>query len=83
MCAQAERWCKRWRRGGDGDLPEYKPWHDKGSHKTFLKPDTGTWLHYDVYFIDPATFLLGWCGAVASQYLLLRFAVRGCRRRVS
>jgi len=24
----------------------YKPWHDKVSHKTFLKPDTGKCLHY-------------------------------------
>ena len=31
----------------------YKPWHDKKSHKTYLKPDAGKCLHYYVYFIDP------------------------------
>lgn len=30
----------------------YKPWHDKRSGKTFLKPDTGKCLHYYFYFID-------------------------------
>jgi hypothetical protein len=30
----------------------YKPWHDKPSGKTFLKPDTGKCLHYYFYFID-------------------------------
>jgi hypothetical protein len=30
----------------------YKPWHDKKSHKTSLKPDDGKCLHYYVYFID-------------------------------
>jgi hypothetical protein len=28
----------------------YKPWHDKVSHKTFLKPNAGKYLHY--YFMD-------------------------------
>lgn len=31
----------------------YKPWHDKTSHKTFLKPTTGKCLHYYFYFMDP------------------------------
>lgn len=31
----------------------YKPWHDKQTHKTFLKPDIGKCLHYYFYFIDP------------------------------
>jgi hypothetical protein len=31
----------------------YKPWHDKKTHKTFLKPDSGKCLHYYFYFIDP------------------------------
>ena len=31
----------------------YKPWHDKKTHKTYLKPDDGKCLHYYVYFIDP------------------------------
>jgi uncharacterized protein (DUF488 family) len=26
----------------------YKPWHDKTSHKTYLKPDDGKCLHYYV-----------------------------------
>jgi hypothetical protein len=29
----------------------YKPWHDKKSHKAYLKPDDGKCLHYYVYFI--------------------------------
>lgn len=36
----------------------YKPWHDKNTHKTFLKYDTGKCLHYYFYFIDEA---LGLC----------------------
>ena len=30
----------------------YKPWHDKKTGKTFLKPDISKCLHYYVYFID-------------------------------
>lgn len=30
----------------------YKPWHDKPSGRTFLKPDSGRCLHYYFYFID-------------------------------
>jgi len=30
----------------------YKPWHDKKTHRTFLKPDSGKCLHYYFYFID-------------------------------
>ena len=30
----------------------YKPWHDKRTHRTFLKPDTAQCLHYYFYFID-------------------------------
>lgn len=30
----------------------YKPWHDKASGKTFLKPDSGKCLHYYFYFLD-------------------------------
>src|SRR6266403_555136 len=29
----------------------YKPWHDKHTHRTFLRPDTGKCLHYYFYFI--------------------------------
>ena len=30
----------------------YKPWHEKASGKTYLKPDAGKCLHYYFYFID-------------------------------
>ncbi len=30
----------------------YKPWHNKATGKTFLRPDTGKCLHYYFYFID-------------------------------
>jgi len=30
----------------------FKPWHDKRSHRTFLKPTQGKCLHYYFYFID-------------------------------
>jgi hypothetical protein len=30
----------------------YKPWHDKQTHKTFLRPDSGKCLHYHFYFQD-------------------------------
>jgi hypothetical protein len=30
----------------------YKPWHDKATGKTFLRPDDGKCLHYYFYFID-------------------------------
>ena len=36
----------------------YKPWHDKVTHRSFLKPDTGKCLHYYFYFIDE---ILGLC----------------------
>jgi len=32
--------------------PTYKPWHDKRTQRTYLKPDTGKCLHYYFYFID-------------------------------
>lgn len=32
--------------------PSYKPWHDKGTGKTYLHPDQGKCLHYYFYFID-------------------------------
>ena len=38
--------------------PSYKPWHDKKSHHTFLKPTQAKCLHYYFYFIDPE---LGLC----------------------
>jgi hypothetical protein len=33
----------------------YQPWHDKQTHKTFVRPDSGKCLHYYFYFLD-ATF---------------------------
>lgn len=30
----------------------YKPWHDKKTHRTFLKYDSGKCLHYYFYLID-------------------------------
>ena len=32
--------------------PSYKPWHNKKTGKTYLKPDQGKCLHYYFYFID-------------------------------
>ena len=36
----------------------FSPWHDKQTHKTFLKPAQGKCLHYYFYFMDPE---LGLC----------------------
>jgi hypothetical protein len=30
----------------------YRPWHDKATHKTFIRPDSGKCLHYYFYFMD-------------------------------
>ena len=32
--------------------PSYRPWHDKGNGKTFLKGSTSKCLHYYFYFMD-------------------------------
>lgn len=32
--------------------PSYRPWHDKTSGKTFLKPTNAKCIHYYFYFID-------------------------------
>lgn len=32
--------------------PSYKPWHNKKTHRTYLKPSQGKCLHYYFYFID-------------------------------
>ena len=32
--------------------PSYEPWHDKQTHKTFLRSTTGKCLHYYFYFLD-------------------------------
>jgi len=44
----------------------YRPWHDKKTGKTFLKPTTGKCLHYYFYFMDPELGLIyvrvpTWC----------------------
>src|ERR1700710_2442302 len=31
----------------------YRPWHDKQTHRTYLRPDSGKCLHYYFYFVDP------------------------------
>jgi hypothetical protein len=35
----------------------YQPWHDKQTHKTFVKANTAKCLHYYFYFIDPVVGL--------------------------
>ena len=30
----------------------YQPWHDKQTHKTYVRADTGKCLHYYFYFLD-------------------------------
>jgi hypothetical protein len=44
----------------------YRPWHDKTSGKTFVRPDSGKCLHYYFYFMDAALGLVylrvpTWC----------------------
>jgi hypothetical protein len=36
----------------------YRPWHDKATHKTFIRPDSGKCLHYYFYFMDAAFGLI-------------------------
>ena len=36
----------------------YQPWHDKQTHKTFIRPDSGKCLHYYFYFMDAAFGLI-------------------------
>jgi hypothetical protein len=36
----------------------YRPWHDKATGKTFLRPDSGKCLHYYFYFMDAALGLV-------------------------
>ena len=38
--------------------PAYKPWHDKQTHKTYVRPDSGKCLHYYFYFIDAVLGLI-------------------------
>lgn len=44
----------------------YRPWHDKPTGKTFVRPDSGKCLHYYFYFMDAAFGLIylrvpTWC----------------------
>src|SRR5206468_8878128 len=44
----------------------YQPWHDKQTHKTFLRPDSGKCLHYYFYIMDALFGLIDlrvptWC----------------------
>ena len=38
--------------------PAYKPWHDKQTHKTYVRPDSGKCLHYYFYFMDAVLGLI-------------------------
>jgi hypothetical protein len=57
----------------------YKPWHNKTTGKTLLKPDTGKCLHYYFYFIDRnwgfvmSVFPLG----VLSVFSFISMVIRG------
>ena len=35
----------------------YRPWHDKATHKTFIRPNSGKCLHFYFYFMDAAFVL--------------------------
>lgn len=50
----------------------YKPWHDKVTHKTFLKYDQGKCLTYYFYFIDE---LLGLCYVRVPTWLPFKLQV--------
>lgn len=54
--------------------PTYKPWHNKQSGRTFLKPDLSKCLHYYFYFIDQELGLIfvrvpTWCPFRVQFYL--------------
>jgi hypothetical protein len=50
----------------------YKPWHDKQTGKTYLKPTDGKCLHYYFYFIDEE---LGLCHVRVPTWLPCRLQV--------
>jgi hypothetical protein len=50
----------------------YKPWHDKRTGKTFLRPDDGKCLHYYFYFIDEE---LGLCYVRVPTWLPCRLQI--------
>src|SRR5437016_7444856 len=57
----------------------YKPWHDKKTHKTYLKPDDGKCLHYYIYFIDED---LGLCSLRVPTWCPFRLQFYGNGHRV-
>jgi hypothetical protein len=50
----------------------YKPWHNKQSGKTYLRPDDGKCLHYYFYFIDEE---LGLCYVRVPTWLPCRLQI--------
>ena len=50
----------------------YKPWHDKSTGRTFLKPDDGKCLHYYFYFLDKE---LGLCYVRVPTWLPCRLQI--------
>lgn len=50
----------------------YKPWHDKTTHKTFLKSEDAKCLHYYFYFLDAE---LGLCYLRVSTWCPFRLQV--------
>ena len=50
----------------------YKPWHNKGTGKTYLVPDDGKCLHYYFYFIDDE---LGLCYVRVPTWLPCRLQI--------
>ena len=50
----------------------YKPWYDKKTRETYLKPDEGRCLHYYFYFIDEE---LGLCYVRVPTYCPFRLQV--------
>jgi hypothetical protein len=52
--------------------PTYKPWHDKKSGATYLKPDQTRCLHYYFYFIDEE---LGLCYVRVPTYCPFRLQI--------
>lgn len=52
--------------------PTYKPWHDKQTGKTFVRPDQSKCLHYYFYFIDE---YLGLCYARVPTWAPFRLQI--------
>jgi hypothetical protein len=50
----------------------YKPWHNKETGKTYLRPDDGKCLHYYFYFIDEE---LGLCYVRVPTWLPCRLQI--------